>query len=119
MTNTPGLPPITHDNPARARGALLIQLSDLDERRVREVHTDRHGVLAVGVRPDGAPFAVGNTCRHQFAKLGRGRVTDEGCLECPWHRAHYDVDSGAMTEGPKGRIFGFPPYSAMIRLFGT
>jgi hypothetical protein len=24
-----------------------------------------------------------------------------------------------MVEGPKGRIFGFRPYSAMIRLFGV
>ena len=93
-------PPLTHDNPVRAQGSLLLRLTDLDDRGVREVRTDRHGVLAVGVTPDGTPFAVGNTCRHQFAQLGRGRVTEQGCLECPWHRARYDVSTGAMTEGP-------------------
>jgi 3-phenylpropionate/trans-cinnamate dioxygenase ferredoxin component len=67
----------------------------------------------VGVA-DGRPFAVSNVCRHQFAKLGQGQVT-EGCLECPWHRARYDVSTGVMTSGPKGRIFGFPPYSKTVQ----
>ncbi|TFV55737.1 Rieske (2Fe-2S) protein [Mycobacterium sp. PS03-16] len=111
-------PPVTADNPAVAEGALLIRVDDLDERGVREVRTARHGVLAVGVTPDGTPFAVDNICRHQFAHLGRGRVTPQGCLECPWHRARYDVRDGTMLEGPKGRIFGFRPYSAMVRLIG-
>ena len=113
------LPPVTHDNPVPAQGDVLIRVDQLDERGVREVRTERHGVLAVGVTPDGEPFAVGNVCRHQFARMGRGRVTASGCLECPWHRARYDVTSGRMVEGPKGRIFGFRPYSAMVRLFGT
>jgi nitrite reductase/ring-hydroxylating ferredoxin subunit len=112
-------PPITHDNPAVAQGDLLIRVDELDERGVREVRTERHGVLAVGLTPDGTPFAVGNICRHQFGTLGRGRVTSEGCLECPWHRARYDVADGRMVEGPKGRIFGFRPYSAMFRLIGS
>ena len=75
-------------------------------------------MLAVGMTPDGLPFAVGNLCRHQFAKLGRGRVTADGCLECPWHRAAYDVTDGTMTEGPKGRVFGFKPYSWAFKTFG-
>src|SRR5689334_17874133 len=103
-------PPVTHDNPVGAAGRRLVELARLDDRKVIEVDTRDHGVLAVGVTPDGTPFAVSNICRHQFAKLGRGRVTDDGCLECPWHRARYDVTDGAMLEGPKGRVFGFKPY---------
>ena len=80
-----------------------------------EVETDRHGTLAVGVA-DGVPFAVSNVCRHQFAKLGQGRVTEDGCLECPWHRSRFDVRDGSMRSGPKGRIFGFPPYSATVQV---
>jgi nitrite reductase/ring-hydroxylating ferredoxin subunit len=118
--DTPGLlPPITHDNPVPARGRRLVGVDRLDERQVIEVRTEEHGVLAVGLLPDGTPFAVSNLCRHQFAKLGRGRVTEQGCLECPWHRAEYDVQTGAMREGPKGRIFGFTPYSLAVRVFGN
>jgi 3-phenylpropionate/trans-cinnamate dioxygenase ferredoxin component len=113
------LPPIGHDHPRRANGRRLLDVDQLDERRVTEVETEDHGVLAVGVTPDGSPFAVSNLCRHQFAKLGRGRVTADGCLECPWHRADYDVSDGSMTSGPKGRIFGFKPYSWAIKTFGN
>ena len=112
-------PPVTHDHPVEAKGARLVDLDRLGERGVIEVNTPEHGVLAVGVRPDGSPFAVSNVCRHQYAKMGRGRVTDDGCLECPWHRARYNVTDGAMVEGPKGRIFGFKPYSAVFRLIGS
>lgn len=112
------LPPVTSDHPMHAQGRALVRVDQLGERGVVEVKTDDHGVLAVGVTPDGTPFATGNICRHQFAKLGRGRVTESGCLECPWHRARYDVTDGTMLEGPKGRIFGFKPYSSAVRAFG-
>ena len=113
------LPPIAHDHPLQATGRRLVDVDQLDERRVTEVHTPEHGVLAVGLKPDGSPFAVSNLCRHQFAKLGRGRVTADGCLQCPWHRADYDVTDGTMRSGPKGRLFGFKPYSWAIKTFGN
>jgi nitrite reductase/ring-hydroxylating ferredoxin subunit len=102
-----------------ADGARLVELDELDDRRVVEVRTDSSGVLAVGVTPQGKPFAVSNICRHQFGKLGRGRVTGTGCLECPWHRARYDVVDGTMLKGPKGRVFGFKPYSSLVEAVGS
>lgn len=113
------LPPVVHDHPAVANGKHLVDIDQLDERLVTEVRTPAHGVLAVGVTPDGEPFAVSNTCRHQLAKLGRGRVTEDGCLQCPWHRAEFDVVGGKMRSGPKGRLFGFRPYSFAIKAFGS
>lgn len=112
-------PPIIHDDPVVADGLRLVAIDQLGGRRVIEVRTDSQGVLAVGLTPDGTPFAVSNLCRHQFAKLGRGRVTDDGCLQCPWHRADYDVTTGAMVNGPKGRIFGFKPYSEAFKAVGN
>ena len=111
--------PFTHSGePVEAEGKRLIALADLGPRGVAEVRTAEHGVLAVGLA-DGEPFAVSNVCRHQLGKLGAGRVTEEGCLECPWHRARFDVRSGRMTSGPKGRIFGFTPYSAAVKAFAN
>ena len=107
-------PPVRSRNPLRADGDRLVAVADLPPSGVVEVDTDEHGTLAVGIA-DGRPFAVSNICRHQFAKLGRGRVTDDGCLECPWHRSRFDVREGSMRSGPKGRIFGFPPYSATVQ----
>jgi nitrite reductase/ring-hydroxylating ferredoxin subunit len=111
-------PPVDHAPRVRgAEGDRLVAVADLGPRQVVEVRTERFGVLAVGMAK-GLPFAVSNVCRHQFAKLGRGRVTEDGCLECPWHRARFDVDTGRMVEGPKGRVFGFKPYSAAVRVWG-
>jgi nitrite reductase/ring-hydroxylating ferredoxin subunit len=113
------LPPVVHGHLITADGRRLVAVDQLDERAVVEVSTDDHGVLAVGMTPAGEPFAVSNLCRHQFAKLGRGRVTADGCLQCPWHRADYDVTDGSMRAGPKGRIFGFKPYSAAFKAVGN
>lgn len=103
--------------PVRAEGSRLVRTGDLGPDGVVEVQTDAHGTIAVGIA-DGIPFAMSNICRHQGAKLGRGQVR-EGCLECPWHRARYDVRTGEMVQGPQGRIFGFPPYSRFIQVLGN
>ncbi len=107
------VPEIKTRNPVHAVGDRLVALADLPPSGVVEVETARFGTLAVGMAGD-RPFAVSNVCRHQFAKLGQGQIRD-GCLECPWHRARYDVETGEMVSGPKGRIFGFPPYSKTIQ----
>lgn len=108
-------PELRTRNPVYAQGGRLVSLDELGADGVREVETEQHGTLAVGVI-DGRPFAVSNVCRHQFAKLGQGQIR-KGCLECPWHRARYDVESGVMVSGPKGRIFGFGPYSRTIQAY--
>ena len=60
----------------------------------------------------GKPFAVSNRCRHLFASLGKGRVTDDGCLQCPWHAALYDVGTGKMVRGPQG---AFKPLAGAVK----
>ncbi len=79
----------------------LVAVEDLGDSQVAVVEETRHGDLAVGLSA-GKPFAVSNRCRHLFASLGTGHVTDDGCLECPWHAARYDVGTGKMVRGPQG-----------------
>jgi 3-phenylpropionate/trans-cinnamate dioxygenase ferredoxin component len=88
----------------------LVGLEELGGRGVTVVDTP-HGTLAVGVS-DGQPFAVSNRCRHLFASLGDGHVTEDGCLECPSHAARYDVRTGAMTRGPQG---AFKPLAGLVK----
>jgi nitrite reductase/ring-hydroxylating ferredoxin subunit len=59
-----------------------------------------------------APEIQANRCRHLFASLGKGRVTDDGCLQCPWHAALYDVGTGAMLRGPQG---AFRPLAGAVK----
>jgi len=79
----------------------LLAVEDLGDSQVAVVEETPHGDLAVGLSA-GKPFAVSNRCRHLLASLGTGHVTDDGCLECPWHAARYDVGTGKMVRGPQG-----------------
>ena len=90
--------------------ARLVAVDDLGASQVVVVEKTPHGALAVGIS-GGKPFAVSNRCRHLFASLGKGRVTDDGCLQCPWHEALYDVGTGAMVRGPQG---AFRPLAGVV-----
>jgi 3-phenylpropionate/trans-cinnamate dioxygenase ferredoxin component len=89
----------------------LVAVDDLGASQVVVVEKTPHGALAVGISA-GKPFAVSNRCRHLFASLGKGRVTDDGCLQCPWHAALYDVGTGAMVRGPQG---AFKPLAGAVK----
>jgi 3-phenylpropionate/trans-cinnamate dioxygenase ferredoxin subunit len=91
--------------------ARLVAVDDLGASRVVVVEQTLLGALAVGISA-GKPFAVSNRCRHLFASLGKGRVTDDGCLQCPWHAALYDVGTGAMVRGPQG---AFRPLAGAVK----
>ena len=91
--------------------ARLVAVDDLGASQVVVVEKTPHGALAVGISA-GRPFAVSNRCRHLFAPLGNGRVTDDGCLQCPWHAALYDVGTGAMVRGPQG---AFKPLAGAVK----
>ena len=91
--------------------ARLVAVDDLGASQVAVVEKTPHGALAVGISA-GKPFAVSNRCRHLFASLGKGRVTDDGCLQCPWHAALYDVGTGAMVRGPQG---AFKPLAGAVK----
>ena len=97
----------TAENP----GVRLLTVESLGTSQVAVVEATPHGALAVGISA-GKPFAVSNRCRHLFASLGQGRVTEEGCLECPWHAALYDVASGKMVRGPQG---AFRPLAGAVK----
>lgn len=66
------------------------------------------GPYAVG-NSQGELFAVSRRCRHLRADLANGNIDGDGCLECPWHHAKYDVTTGRMVRGPQG-IFAKVPF---------
>lgn len=96
---------------AASSAARLIAVEDLGSSQVAVVEQTPHGALAVGISM-GKPFAVSNRCRHLFASLGKGRVTEDGCLQCPWHAALYDVGTGKMVRGPQG---AFKPLAGAVK----
>jgi 3-phenylpropionate/trans-cinnamate dioxygenase ferredoxin component len=90
----------------------LVAVDDLGTSQVTVVEETAHGALAVGISA-GKPFAVSNRCRHLFASLGKGHVTDDGGLQCPWHAALYNVETGKMVQGPQG---AFKPLAGAIKV---
>jgi nitrite reductase/ring-hydroxylating ferredoxin subunit len=80
----------------------------------------RAGAWTVANR-DGDLRAVSSRCRHQLADLSKGTLDRDGCLVCPWHGATYDLDSGAMVEGPKGfltYVGRTPGYTQLVQAYG-
>lgn len=56
---------------------------------------------------DGKIYATENTCYHQGAPLGDGRL--EGTtITCPWHSWKYDVTNGKCTRDESILIKTFP-----------
>ena len=82
----------------------------------------RAGPWTVAHRRDGRVTAVSSRCRHQLADLSKGSLDKDGCLVCPWHGSRYDLDTGAMVEGPKG-FLGYvgrtPGYTQLVKAYGA
>lgn len=81
----------------------------------------RAGRWAV-VNRGGTVTAVSPRCRHQLADLSRGTLDADGCLVCPWHGSRYDVDSGAMVQGPHGLLWYVgrtPGYTQVVKAYGA
>lgn len=45
------------------------------------------------------PHVMESRCSHRGGPLHEGVVVD-GCLECPWHGARFDLDTGEVRRGP-------------------
>jgi nitrite reductase/ring-hydroxylating ferredoxin subunit len=89
--------------------------ADLPEGAVR-----RAGGWTVANRR-GEVRAVSSRCRHQLADLSKGSLDKDGCLVCPWHGSRYDLDTGAMVEGPKGFLWYVgktPGYTQFVKAYG-
>lgn len=63
---------------------------------------------------DGACYALSDTCTHKRGPLSRGLV-DGATVTCPWHRAKFDIRTGAV-QGPPARM---AVKSYPVRVTGT
>ena len=61
---------------------------------------------------DGERYAVSRRCRHLRADLANGKIDENGCLVCPWHRARYTPTTGRMVVGPQAGFEKVPGLDA-------
>mgnify|MGYP000030868966 CR=1 FL=1 len=47
-------------------------------------------------------YAVADRCSHRDFPLSAGEVTVDGLVECAWHGAQFDPQTGIMLTGPGG-----------------
>lgn len=43
-------------------------------------------------------FATQSRCTHLFASLGKGKILEDRCVQCPLHRARFDIRTGEVEE---------------------
>lgn len=82
--------------PADARPVGRVE--DVPPGSLRTVEVDGREVVLANL--DGELVAVDGRCPHAGGPLGEGRVTDDGRLECPWHRAAFVARTGVPCRGP-------------------
>ncbi len=49
-------------------------------------------------------FSTQHNCTHVFAPLAKGKIIDDCQIQCPFHRARFDIRSGEVLEWAN-----FPP----------
>ncbi len=43
-------------------------------------------------------YATQSSCTHVFAPLAKGKIVDGTKIQCPFHRAKFDIKSGEVVE---------------------
>ena len=69
---------------------------------MRAARLEGTGVLVF--RLDDGFYATQSSCTHMFAPLARGKVVDGCKVQCPLHRARFDIRSGEVVDWAN-----FPP----------
>ena len=56
-------------------------------------------------------YATQASCTHIFAPLARGKLLEDGVVQCPLHRARFDIRTGQVTDWAN-----FPPGIQMLNV---
>ena len=80
----------------------VARLDELLDREVRRTTVGRTELILWRHPTTGAVVAQEAWCPHAWADLKGARVTDDGCIECPWHGSRFGPD-GTVRSGPATR----------------
>lgn len=73
--------------------------ADLTEGEVTKFEVNNRWILIA--RAGSAYFASDATCTHEEADLSLGLLANK-TIACPLHLARFDLETGAVLEGPNG-----------------
>ena len=84
----------------------VAQTNELSLGTGKVVEADGRSIALFNV--EGTFYAIDNTCTHRGGPLGEGELSGD-TVECPWHGAHFNVKTGAVTRPPAGAgVRSFP-----------
>ncbi len=70
-----------------------------DELDVGELKQFKAGATKVILyRLEDGYYATQHNCTHVFAPLARGKIVNDCQIQCPFHRARFDIRSGEVEE---------------------
>jgi 3-phenylpropionate/trans-cinnamate dioxygenase ferredoxin subunit len=75
---------------------------DLPVGGMKALRLEGKGVLVY--RLEDGFYATQSSCTHMFAPLARGKIVDGCKVQCPLHRARFDIRSGEVVDWAN-----FPP----------
>ena len=75
----------------------IAQTGELSPGTGKVVQADGHTIALFNV--EGTFYALDNTCTHRGGPLGEGALSGD-TVACPWHGAHFNVKTGAVTVPP-------------------
>ena len=78
----------------------VAERGELGEESTKFVEIEGRAIAVI--RSGDAYYALDNTCSHRGGPLAEGFVKG-GEVECPWHGAHFDLETGAATRLPAAR----------------
>ena len=70
----------------------------------QHIASEAGGVKFLLFRLDDGYYATQSNCTHLFLPLKRGKIIDGCKIQCPFHRARFDIRSGEVAEWAN-----FPP----------
>lgn len=95
------------------RDHTFVEVATLDVFEDRAMHcVEVDGTSLALFAHDGHYTALDNRCTHQGGPLCEGELED-GVVECPWHGARFDVESGAAQAPPAPE--GVSTYEVRVR----
>ncbi len=74
-------------------------VGELPERGLTRVEAEGHEIVLVATG-EGAYYALKDRCSHADYPLSDGELLDDGRLECQYHGAKFEVESGRAVALP-------------------
>lgn len=80
----------------------VCKLDELALGEMKSIKFDNHKIAVYHLK-DGI-YATQSSCTHVFANLTKGEIVDDCKVQCPLHRAQFDIRTGEVIEWAN-----FPP----------